>query len=62
MTSELSLARWLATFTRHLRISSLGDFYRLCFDYFGLSLILTGFNIGQEKLKMSLFNHYYFYR
>ena len=45
--SKLSLARRSTTFTRHPRVSSSGDFFRLCFDYFDFSLILKGFIIGQ---------------
>ena len=42
------MACWLAPFTQDLHESSLEDFYCLCFDYFGCSLIIKGFNIGQS--------------
>ena len=45
----MTLTRFLATFTWHFRASSLGGFRRLLLDYFGFSLVLKGFNIGQEK-------------
>ena len=41
--SKQSLARWVATFTRHTRLTS------FCLDYFSFSLIFKRCNIRQEN-------------
>ena len=48
MTLQTEFGMLCSDFYAELHMASLGDFYRLCFDYFGFSLILKGFSIGQE--------------
>ena len=40
MTFQTAILALRSNFVRYLCALSFGDFYRLCFDYFGFSLIL----------------------
>ena len=40
MTFQTEFGSLVSNFTGHLRVSRMGDFSRLCFDYFYFSLIL----------------------
>ena len=50
MTLQTELAGLHNKFYSALRVSSLGDFYRLCFNYFGFSLILEGIQYRSGNL------------
>ena len=60
MTIQTEFGVLRSYFYAALHMSSFGGFYRLCFDYYGFSLKLKGFNIGHIFTELNKNPHYNF--